>query len=381
MRKRPAILYLDMVPGEPIQEMKLAGMRRYAAARQWDVEPIRLGAWRPEDIPRHFARLRPAGCIVESNMGGGNWPPRLFGDTPVVYLDAPRGLHRGRIVRVVADEESIVRAAMRELASTRPAAYAFVGFRFATPWSRTRLAAFRALVKESGLPCRVFLHRREEGDGSPPPDVEGIAAWLRSLPSQSAVFAVNDWTAADVAQAARIAGIRIPRDLVLVGVDNNEIYSTTSDPPVSTVQLDFERAGYLAARALATGRSAVYGPMMVIRRESTRGFGRRAPYILHAVETIRREACNGLTAAALASRMPGSRRHFEFRFREAMGHSVLDEIQSVQLDRVCTLLAETDTPVEAIADFCGFGSGRTLRDLFRARMGCSMREYRARNRG
>ena len=381
MQKRPVILYLDMVPGEPIQEMKLAGMRRYAVARQWDVEPIRLGAWRPEDVPRHLARLRPAGCVVESNMGGGHWPPRLFGDTPVVYLDAPRGLHRGRIVRIVADEEAIVRAAMRELASTRPAAYAFVGFRFATPWSRIRLAAFRALVKESGLPWRVFLHRRKEGDGSPPPGIEGIASWLSTLPHRSAVFAVNDWTAADVALAARTAGLHIPRDIALVGVDNNEVYSTTSDPPVSTVQLDFERAGYLAARALATGRGAVYGPMMVIRRESTRGFGRRAPYILHAVETIRREACDGLTPAALAARMPGSRRHFEFRFREAMGHSILDEIQSVQLDRVRTLLAETDTPVEAIADLCGFGSGRALRDLFRARMGCSMREYRARNRG
>ena len=119
---------------------------------------------------------------------------------------------------------------------------------------------------------------------------------------------------------------------------------------------------------------------MVIRRESTRGFGRREPYIFNAVELIRREACNGLTPAKLAARVPGSRRLFELRFREAMGHSVLDEIQSVQLEKVCTLLAQTDTPIKAIADFCGFGAGSTLRDLFRARLKMSMRDYRRLNR-
>ncbi|MBR0056284.1 MAG: AraC family transcriptional regulator, partial [Kiritimatiellae bacterium] len=36
--------------------------------------------------------------------------------------------------------------------------------------------------------------------------------------------------------------------------------------------------------------------------------------------------------------------------------------------------------IDAIADFCGFGSGRALRDHFRSHMKMSMREFRARNR-
>ncbi|MBQ7190068.1 MAG: helix-turn-helix transcriptional regulator, partial [Kiritimatiellae bacterium] len=126
--------------------------------------------------------------------------------------------------------------------------------------------------------------------------------------------------------------------------------------------------------------AATIGPLLVVRRESTGGSGRREPYITRAVEIIRREACEGLTAAGLAARMPGSRRLLEMRFREAMGHSILDEIMHVRLEKVETLLAGTDTAIGAIADFCGFGSEVELRQLFRARTGMSMREWRKRNR-
>jgi LacI family transcriptional regulator len=94
------------------------------------------------------------------------------------------------------------------------------------------------------------------------------------------------------------------------------------------------------------------------------------------VDAIRREACDGLTAATLAKRFPVSRKLFELRFREAIGHSVLNEILHVRMERVFDLLARQDFPIGAIADFCGFDSARELRSLFRKRMGTSMREWR-----
>ncbi|MBR3085551.1 MAG: helix-turn-helix transcriptional regulator, partial [Kiritimatiellae bacterium] len=121
-----------------------------------------------------------------------------------------------------------------------------------------------------------------------------------------------------------------------------------------------------------------FGPMMVARGKSTRGHGRREQFVLEAVETIRREACDGLTAASLIARFPVSKRLFNLRFREAMGHSPLDEIMQVRMEKVLSLLSGTDTPVGAIADMCGFGSAVELRQIFRARTGISMTEWRAR---
>ena len=95
---------------------------------------------------------------------------------------------------------------------------------------------------------------------------------------------------------------------------------------------------------------------------------------------IRREACDGLTAENLIARFPGSRWQFEKRFREAMGHSILDEILHVRLEQACTLLSQTDTAIGTISDFCGFRSYWALDYLFRTRFKMSMGEWRRKNR-
>ena len=97
---------------------------------------------------------------------------------------------------------------------------------------------------------------------------------------------------------------------------------------------------------------------------------KKLPVMLLAVLTA------GLTAAALAARFPGSRKHFERRFREAIGHSVLDEILHVRMTKVLDLLSQPKPAISAIADFCGFTSDRELRKLFHSRHGMSMRQWR-----
>ena len=395
-----------------MQEAKFAGISRYATARGWNAVAVPESDSRPVPLKALLARTRPVGAIVECSVERRDLPPRLFGSIPVVYIDAPPSLYGPSAVRVEADNEAIVRAALRELSCNRPSALAFVGYYFRTPWADARAKAFLA---QAAAPRHVF--KTLPGDRT---DHRGrlarLASWVASLPRHAGVFAVNDQMAADVVRAADMARLNIPRDLTVVGVDNKEKFSAAPDTSITTVRIDFERAGYLAARMLgervgiahkseiancphiANSKSNlkfgncgllsqlqiahnVFGPMMVIRRESTRGFGRREPHVLAAVELVRRKACDGLTPAAVAASVPGSRRLFELRFREAMGHSVLEEIQTVQLEKVCTLLSQTDTAISAIADFCGFGSGRALRDLFRARFKMSMREYRMRSRG
>lgn len=115
---------------------------------------------------------------------------------------------------------------------------------------------------------------------------------------------------------------------------------------------------------------------MIVRRKSTRGHGRRDPRILEAMAVIRREACDGLTAAALAARYEGSRRLFEIRFREAAGHSVLDEIINVRMARAVDLLANTEMRIEAIANFCGFNTELAFWKAFRKRTGVSPLDFR-----
>ena len=378
------ILYADMWKGDRIQEMKLAGIRRYAAMRGWNVRVLQEEESRPGRLRPYLSDMRPAGVIVEASAAHTDLPPRTFGKTPVVYLDCARGLYGGRMPRLVHDGEATTRLAFRELSSNRPQGYAVVGYRDSRPWSRIREREFRLLVSDTGGKCISFARRSETAESR----ARRLAAWVRSLPPKTAVFAVNDNTAAEVVAACRVCRKDIPADMTLLGVDNLESVCENGETRITSIQVDFERAGYSAAKMLdcvMSGRVGGpvedrFGPMMVVRRESTRGFGRREHRILPVVELIRREACSGLTAREAMKNIKGSRRLFEIRFREAMGHSVLDEILNVRLERVCHLLSSTDTPIGAMAAFCGFKSDIALSKLFRRRFGMSLLAWRRQNR-
>ena len=383
------ILYLERYDDADNHRRKLAGVMRFARTRKWEVEAIPAARWSPAGLPALLRRLRPAGCVVECLDAAGIPSPARFGKTPAVWLDPPEKLRWRGAPAVVCDNAAVARFAFRELAAGLPSCFAAVPSHRLQRWSEERIAAFRALCAEAGAPCHVFEGRTVRRGR--PEDLERrrarLAAWLSTLPARCAVFAANDYSARDVALAARSVARSIPRELSLLGVDG--MPDESGDATIrrlSSVRMDFELAGYLAARLLSSlpslpPQAAAFGPLCVLRGDSTRGRGRRDPHVLEAVGIIRREACEGLTAAALAARVPGSRKHCERRFREAMGHAVRDEILLVRLQAVMDLLSRPEPPIGTIADFCGFGSQVELRIAFRARTGMSMRQWRKNHLG
>jgi AraC-like DNA-binding protein len=434
----PTILYVDCSLHSGIDRRRLDGLRRYAAARKWRVETLEHKDCTPAALREALARLRPIGCAAECWCPDTAPRPPLFGRTPVVYFEPPDGPRWRGVHGIMCDNAAVGRMAFEELSSTRPPAYAVVSCVQNRRWARERIDAFRECSRKAGADCDVAqfpFEREDEFEAC----VGRMVPWVAALPHRCAVFAVNDLFAIAVAEAMVAAGRSFPRSLTLVGADGD-------DPPpwdrelaetISTVRLDFELGGYLAAKALgafaanegprsarneglrfarnegsrkreikgaahaanetnssfapkaqtsfggnatlhcgAAAPSLVFPPILVERRKSTRGYGRREPRILEAVEMIRREACDGLTAANLAGRFRGTRQLFDLRFREAMGHSPLDEIIHVRLQRVLELLAQPDFPISAIADFSGFSSERVLQKHFRARFHTSMRDWR-----
>ncbi len=396
------ILFLNMAEEDPTKRLKLAGVRRYAAAAGWAVVPVKFDRSSSGNIPSLLAKYSPVGCICDDDATPMNVSPRLFGGIPIVFANRQDGRYDRIAGRVCDDTAAVAAAAFRELSSCNPSSFAIVGYPTPRKWSATRVEKFASLVEEAKRPCRVFPVRRNE---SLVKFATRLRPWVVALPPHTAIYAVNDAIARLVADAALAEGLRIPRDLTLLGTDNDPAFCETASPTISSIQLDFERMGYLAAKLIgimlgglsreatlrprsghisgeaalnAAGNVTTVGPMLAMRRESTGGLGRREPHVLEAVEIIRREACDGLTVAKLASRLPGSRSLLDIRFREAMGHSVFDEILHVRLERVFDLLRQPETPISAIADLSGFGSLRALDKLFRSRFGCSLRAWRKR---
>ena len=375
------ILYIDIVPSHPVQQRKLAGVRRYAALRSWDVVCVPRNEMAGADLRALFVRHRPVGVVVEGSGRQKAYPPRLFGRTPVSYIEYPADEIAGRAPNVTLDDAAIADAAFRELSLGRPAAYAVLGHRKPHLWSKLRVQAFLDRCARAGVACTAFPAAPDE---SPARYAERLAAWLATLPPKTALFAAGDTVGDAVTRAARAAGRHIPKELTLCSTCDIPEYCEEAPTPITSIHIDFERMGWLAAKALSSREDSEVGPLLTVRRKSTAGRGRRETWILHAVDVIRAEACGALTIDALIRRLRRdgfavSRRNFDRRFREAMGHTANEEMLSVRLAAARELLLRSTVPVMAVCDFCGFGTHSAFDAAFRKRYGMSPGAWRAKN--
>lgn len=388
------ILYVGMRPDWDVNRKRLAGIVRFATPRGFRVETLTAPKCTMESTRAAIAKLHPLGVVAECH--GDRFQPRdsWLGRVPAVFFNPPPGPGWASVRRVVCDDAAVARMAFRELAADKPPCYAVITFIDHEPWAIERIRVFRAYCRDAGARCRLFVLPNPaiaKGDDAWQAFCAArMADWAASLPLRCAVFAVNGHVEHRAARAFAAVRRSLPRTATLCGADGTESHPEDRElaERTSAVKIDFELSGYLAARMLAEAsggkadvpRVATYGPLLVIRRDSTRGRGRREDFVLKALDDIRREACGGISAEALAARSGVSRSLFFLRFKEAMGHTVHDEINLVRLETAFSLLSGTTYSVGAVSDMCGFGSHVEARIVFRARTGMSMSRWRALHR-
>ena len=245
-----------------------------------------------------------------------------------------------------------------------------------TIWSDARGAAFSKALKRKGI--RAITLR---------PD-RPLTEQLRALHKPAAVFAANDDIGAKALAACAEAGITVPEDLSVLGVDNERLTCLHTDPPLASIQPDFEQAGYMAAAALADmlARRSVkthrtYRVRSVVPRgsmEPARSAGRLVQRALELIGDARPDF-GGIDG--LARQLGVSRRLLDPRFREIQHRSILEAIHEIRMERVCSLLATTNLPIGEICASCAIGTGTYPLRAFRKRFGMTMRAYRERSRG
>ena len=98
--------------------------------------------------------------------------------------------------------------------------------------------------------------------------------------------------------------------------------------------------------------------------------------VRRAIEFVRRNACAGVEPPQVIAEMGCSRSLANLRFRQATGHTILDEIHAVRLADVKELMLKPTLDVASIPDFCGYASLTDLRRVFKQRVGCTMRQFR-----
>lgn len=82
-------------------------------------------------------------------------------------------------------------------------------------------------------------------------EIQPLVDLLKSPSRPTAIFAVNDWMALKAQKAVRLAGLRNPEDVSIVGFDNLDI-AQYQVPPLTTVVQNAALMGSEAARRLIT---------------------------------------------------------------------------------------------------------------------------------
>ncbi len=293
-------------------------------------------------------------------------------------------LARSSLIR--CDSAAVGRCAARHFLELGFRNFAYVGAPAGNTWSNERLRAFRGVVGNAGFRVVVFHIQRRTGP-TLSDELAELGPWLLSLPKPCAVFCAWDLRARQVVDACRMADIDIPGEISVLGVDDDEELCLSSCPPISSVRLDAERAGYEAARLLddmlrgVRGRGVVdYGPTGIAMRDASGPVGvADDPVVKAAVEFIGINAARSPSVSDVARHVCVSVRVLERRFAKRTGRTVQSAIERAKIDRVKTLLSETNDQVKTIARVCGFSTVSHLTVRFRRLEGMTMSEYRRRN--
>jgi DNA-binding LacI/PurR family transcriptional regulator len=190
--------------------------------------------------------------------------------TDVVLLDArtkPR-----RFPAVVPDERGGARAAVVELLEYGHRRIGFVNDRHAPVAAGLRLAGYREALKSYGIRFdHSLVYDADRG-------FEGGAAAALELYDRTAytgLFCFNDRMAVGACRALRERGLLVPRDVSVVGFDDQEFVADYAEPPLTTVALPHYAMGEWAAKTLVARVNGAAGadrthlmPCMLVRRES-----------------------------------------------------------------------------------------------------------------
>jgi len=313
---------------------------------------------------------------------------------PAVVLEAcfePSAMVNPRqgLCEVRTDSAAIARMAADHLSAHGYREFLFCGFGNC-PWSFERENTFCRHLEDKGFRCRSYRTKlRNWMDYANwvrawEQEQPRLSAWLRTFPRPTGVMVCNDICGRLFLQACTEAAVRVPRDVGVVGVDNDELLCELCDPPLSSVALDLERAGYEAAQILdglmsgqIRGRYLVrVNPLCVVTRRSSDAILQEDELVADALHFIKDHAREAVQVPDLVAEVGVSRRSLERRFLRATGRSILGEITRCRLERAQQLLRETNLPVYRVAAESGFGSVKAFSRAFHLAESCSPAAFR-----
>ena len=335
--------------------------------------------WGGAGIIARVETAQTAEAILAANV-----PTVLVGIDPRLVAEFPQ---LGQLSGVSSDSEGAARLAADHLLERGFEHIAYVGMP-GRVWSERRGEAFCNAIRQAGLEPQVYQPPSRKKDRGWEREQQVLAEWIDALPKPVGLMACNDDRGRGALEACRIAGVHVPEEVAVIGVDDDELFCELADPPLSSVALNTEHGGYRTAHLLdqlmqgkiRSAQQLIVEPTQVVARRSTevKAFDNRE--VGTALSFIHRNRSRNFTVADVAAATGISRRNLEVKFRKSVGRTILAEIQRIRLDHAKRMLRDTDLPIPQIAAASGYNSASYLTQVFRKEIGVTPARYRTRYR-
>ena len=332
-----------------------------------------------------LVREWPPDAAVLGPSTRSSWPSRL-GSGPTVSLNLDRSAQG--VASVVPDEQQIADLALAHLLDR--GLRDLTTFRFDdSPFAVARDQRFRDSAARAGARVAPGWWIDDAKPARTLEDSATLMAWVRGLPKPCGVFGCCDaWTRV-VARYALAAGLRIPEDLALVGVDDDPLECEVMAPPLSSIAVPWRSVGRSAAdllrQALAgksiAGQRLVLPPAHVVVRRSSDVLAIDDAIVARAVTWIHENGGRRVTVPMVARAAGVTRQRLERRFRAALGRTVMQEVRRAHVEVARRLLATTDLELIHVATRSGFTNAALLSEAFRRELGVTPGAYRRRVHG
>lgn len=283
-------------------------------------------------------------------------------------------------VCIAADCDALTRLAAEHLYDQGFRQFAFFGDA-ALEWSLNRGHSFARFLADREFGCHVFQRPADKRrNGSP----NAVVEWILQLPKPVGIMAADDMRARQLLDLCHQLGLRVPDEVAVIGVDNDELFCTMCEPPLSSIVLNGRQTGYDAASLLndmLNGRGVPRGlrsvpPLGVVPRRSTESAALENELIGAAMRFIREHVHERITVDDVAQAVNTSRRTLERHCRRALDGTVSEQIQRTRISLVQQLLISTDHPLRAIALRTGFDHPEYLSVAFKRLTGITPSAYR-----
>jgi LacI family transcriptional regulator len=171
-------------------------------------------------------------------------------ELPVPLVSVSGHKRRQGVINIELDHEKAAHLALEHLQSLGHKRIAFIKGQAFSSDTIQRWQAIAEVAKTLNIHVDPELViQLEDPEPGPGPGLEVTRKLLKTKRPFTAIFAFNDVTAIGAILALREAGLRVPRDVSVLGFDDVLIASTNS-PPLTTIHQPLRAMGHAAATTL-----------------------------------------------------------------------------------------------------------------------------------